>query len=203
MKINIEGQTLTFENKKENISKILTDIENIIDKSEKVFSHMVIDSVKVYSDFREYLESHISEIKKVEIVLQTYKELVNGVLFSAWEYVDKIPAKIDQLAKSFYQNPDNSSWRNLNDLLTGIEWVLNTFTKIDQDIRLREVIPSYEIWNLYAKSIYNLRELLPGIEQALTNKDYILLADTLSYELTPVINDLSDKLSELQTMEVM
>lgn len=201
MKIYIENQTLEYENKKEEVDKILNEIDNIIGQSSKVISYMIIDDLEVYEDYYKYLLNNIRTIKKIEVVSNTYQELVNEILISTWKYIERIPAKIEELANHFYRNPQKQDWTDLNDFLGGISWIMSTFSTIDQDIRLKDIVFSYETWNLYAQEIFTLNEILPDFEEALSSSDYVSIADLLSYEILPTLNTMGESLLGLVNVE--
>lgn len=162
---------------------------------------MIIDGIEVYDNFYEYILDNINVIEKVEVITQTYKELVNSVLVSTINYIERIQSRIEELANSFYKKPSQSSWKDLQDLLDGISWIMNSFAMIDQDNRLRDLVPSYESWNLYAMEVFSLKELLSDFEEALLNKDYVSIADILSYELVSIFKGMNVKLLTLVSRE--
>lgn len=201
MKIYIENKILEYENDKHEIENILNEIDNIISKSSKILSHMVIDDFEVYESYYDYFLDNIKVIGKVEVVSLTYKELITDILISTMDYVRNTPEKIEELANSFYKNSDVDAWNDLNDLLGGISWIMNTFTSIDQDVRLKDVISSYEGWNFYAKEIFSFKEILEDLEGALYSGDNVTIADILSYEILPIFNEMEVKLLELVKVE--
>ena len=201
MIIYVENQIFEYENRKDNVDKIIQKIYNIVSNNSKVFSYMIIDGIEVYDNFYEYILDNINVIEKVEVITQTYKELVNSVLVSTINYIERIQSRIEELANSFYKKPSQSSWKDLQDLLDGITWIMNSFAMIDQDNRLRDLVPSYESWNLYAMEVFSLKELLSDFEEALLNKDYVSIADILSYELVSIFKGMNVKLLTLVSRE--
>lgn len=201
MIIYVENQIFEYENRKDNVDKIIQKIYNIVSNNSKIFSYMIIDGIEVYDNFYEYILDNINVIEKVEVITQTYKELVNSVLVSTVNYIERIQSRIEELANSFYKKPSQSSWKDLQDLLDGITWIMNSFAMIDQDNRLRDLVPSYESWNLYAMEVFSLKELLSDFEEALLNKDYVSIADILSYELVSIFKGMNVKLLTLVSRE--
>lgn len=201
MKVYIENKVQTYDNEKEKIPQIMHDIEKTVSDASKVISHMVIDGREVRNRFDEYLAEHISDIERIEVISKTYKELVYDILLSAKEYAENASGRIEILAGEFYKSPDKSAWGRLGDFLGGIEWLLNTFDAIDNDRDLRDIVPCYEDWNIYAKEIISLKHLLPGMGEALDGNDYVSIADILSYEIVPVFNSIKEKLSVILEQE--
>lgn len=162
---------------------------------------MIIDNFEVYQDFYDYFLENIRVIQEVKVIALTYKELVHDILISAFEYIKRIPEKIEELANKFYKNSERDAWNDLNDLLGGITWIINTFFSIDQDKRLKDVVSNYKSWNLYAKEIFALKEILPDLEIALENNDNVTIADMLLYEILPIFKEIGERLLELVKME--
>lgn len=201
MKIYVENQILEYENKKDEIDNILSEIDKIITKSSKTLSHMTIDDFEVYESYYDYFLDNIRVIEKVEVVSLTYKELVDNILISTMDYIGRISTKVEELANSFYKSPDREVWDSLNDLLGGISWIMNTFISIDQDTRLKDIVSSYENWNIYAKEVFSLKDILEDFEGSLSSGDNVSIADILSYEILPIFNEMKVKILELVKME--
>lgn len=201
MKIYIEDQILEYENSKAEIDKLLNEIDTMVTKSSKTLSHMVIDGYEIYENFYDYFLDNIRVIENVEVVALTFKELVDDILISTLNYLERTPDIIEKLADKFYKTPDIEAWNDLNDLLGGISWIINTSSSIDQDVKLKDIVSSYEDWNLYAKELFSLQEILPDFEGALSSGDNVTIADILSYEITSIFKEMAERLSRLVSME--
>lgn len=201
MKIFIENQILEYDNDKNQIDNILMEIDGITEKSSKTLSHMVIDGNEIVGHYYDYFLNNIKNINKIEVILLTYKELIEDILLSTLNYLEKTPEIIDGLANTFYKNPTKESWEDLNDLFEALSWIMDTFASIDQDHRLKDTILNYENWNLYAKEVLSLKEILANLEEVLANNDYVSIADILSYEIASVFKEMEDKLSSLINRE--
>ncbi|WP_313757471.1 hypothetical protein [Tissierella sp.] len=201
MKIYIEDQILEYENSKDEIDKILNEIDTIIIKSSKTLSYMVIDDYEIYENFYDYFLDNIRVIEKVDVIALTYKELVDDILISTLTYLKRTPDTIEKLADKFYKNPDGDAWSDLNNLLGGISWIINTFSSIEQDGQLKDIVLSYEDWNLYAKELFSLQGILPDLEGALSSGDNVTIADILFYEIISIFKEMAGRLSSLVSME--
>lgn len=201
MKIYIEDEILEFDNDKDEIDNILNVVYEKIEETRKILNFMKIDDVEIYADYSNYFLDNIRNIKKIEVYLNTYKELVADILISTLDYLQKAPSIIESLSDKFYKTPDASAWNDLTDLLGGISFILNTFKNIDGDKRLKDVVANYEEWNLYAKEVYSLKEILTDFEEALSNQDNITIGDILSYEIVPIFNSMKERLLELLNVE--
>lgn len=197
MKIYVENQILEFENDKNEIDSMLSRIEKEVIITSKILNSMVIDDYEIFGDYYDYFFDNISSIEKVEVILLTREELVNDILSSTLDYLNRTPELIESLANNFYKSPEGKSWSDLNDLLEGISWIISTFSSIDKDRSLNDVVADHESWNLYSKEIISLSNIIPNFEDALSNQDSVTIADILSYEIHPKFNTMAEKLSEL------
>lgn len=186
MKIHVENQVLEYENKIENIDVILQEIDRIVSNNSKILIHMVMDGSEVYEDFYDYFLDNIRLIKEVKIISLTYMELVDDIMTSTLNYIESSLHLIEELSKDFYKDPDQDAWNDLNDLLGSLSWIINTFTMIDQDKRLQDIVYDYKDWNLYAKQIFLLKDILIDFKRALENGDNITIADILQYEILSI-----------------
>lgn len=201
MRIYLEDQVLEFNNNVQEIVEMLNEIDTVTNKSSKILSHMLIDGYAVYGDYYNYLLDNIKVVEEVIVKLLTYEELINDILISTLDYINNSIKAIEELSNQFYRNPEIESWNNLNDFLEGISWIFNSFMNIDNNPRLNDLVSSYEGWNLYAKEVFELKEILIDFEEALSNTDNIGVADVIFYEIIPTFNRIEDILSRLVNIE--
>lgn len=144
------------------------------------FSHLLVDGEKISEDPEAFLVKNIADVTSVEIIAIAAAEFTNDLLLSAEEYTGRAVPYIKTLANDFYTNPSTTNWVDLSELFEGIEWLLTMIKTIDQTI-LR---PSN--WNDTQVNATALQKELVHLEEALENKDIILIADMLQYEILPI-----------------
>ena len=194
MILKIENQTFEYDNTMEALVDMLAKIESTIEESSKLLSHMVVDHVEVYEDFYSYFQDNIKGIGGVEVVTLTYKELVDDILSSTVDYLNRVIPLTEELSNKFYRESIGEDWNNLKDLLEGISWLISTFSSIDGDGRLSLVIASYENWNEYSGEVYGLQDTLGDFEEAMSNQDNVAIADLLQYEIHPKFETMRERL---------
>ena len=123
-------------------------------------------------------------------------------MLSTIDYLDRSIPEIEMLSNEFYKTPSKESWQKLMDLIEGIRWIMDTFVSIDSNGELKNIVNSYEEWNLYAKDVYSLQELMMDFEEILRNNDFISTGDILSYEIVPLFKEMKKKLEKLFLEEV-
>ena len=197
--IDIEKE---FSNKESEIPKIFDFINNIINEKNVFLKSMEIDGMEIYDKFYEYFLDEMEYINKVEVKTQTLNQLIDDVVYDSWEYIVKAIPLIERLSASFKKNPTERSWKDLDNLFAGIEWILETYRNIDQYKNLSELVSNYYIWNEYVVELEKLKQSLPDFFEAINNKDTILIGDILQYEINPLFESISEKLNKLAKKDV-
>lgn len=202
MKIHILNEILEYENKNNIIDGMFQKIKDMVNSTGLIFSHLIIDGVEIYGDFYDYFLDNIRNIEKVKVVTKTIKEISQEIIINTIDYLERAIPEIEMLSNEFYKTPSEASWQKLTDLLEGIKWIMDTFVAIDANGELKNIVNSYEGWNMYAKDVYSLQELMPDFEEILKSSDYISTADMLSYEISPLFKNMKEKLKKLVLKEV-
>lgn len=197
MKIYILDKILEYNNEKCSIENMFQEINNILDNTNYLFSHLLVDNLEIYEDYYDYFIDNISNIKEVKVIASTLKELAQNIIISTIDYLNRSIPEIKMLSNEFYKTPSEHSWTKFSDLLEGIAWIMDSFNTIDANIRIKELVSSYEEWNSYAKDIYSLHELLRDLEEVIANQDTVSVADILTYEINPLFIDIKEKLETL------
>ena len=189
MKIYVEDNIIEMKNEVSEIANILNKIEEARDKN-KVLSHIEVDGIEVYEDYYEYLLDNIKVIEEIRVVSISQEKLIEEVLLSTLGYIKGAIPEIEKLSNSFYKTPNSETWENLGNLFEGINWIIETFSSIDEDKNLSEKTPDRQQWNNYAHKIYSLSEVIKDMEEGLVNKDNILVADILAYEIVDAFKNM-------------
>lgn len=202
MKIYLLDEVLEYKNEEEIVNGLFKEIDHKILELGLVFSHLIIDDYEVYNDFYNYFLDNIKNIEEVKVVVKSEKEISQEIILSTLDYLERAIPEIEELSNEFYKSPSENSWVKLMDLIEGIKWIMDTFNILDGNKDLENIVSSYEKWNLYAKDIHELQELLGEFEEILQNQDFVSTADILSYEIVPLFIDMKEKLENLIGEEV-
>lgn len=197
MKIYILDKILEYCNSEDIIDEIFNKIDSIINSTNLVFSHLIIDGIDVYDNYYDYFLDNIKNIEEVRVVTKTIKGISQDIILSTIDYIDRAMPEIEILADEFYKQPLQGSWNKLIQLLEGIKWIIDSFVIIDSNPELKDIVNSYEEWNLYAKDIHELGGLIREFEEILENSDFVSTADILSYEIAPLFKEMKEKLGKL------
>ncbi|MEK4146242.1 hypothetical protein NST02_04020 [Robertmurraya sp. FSL W8-0741] len=179
MKLTILDQIYMFDNETNVTEKIIEKINSIISEKNLFFSHLIIDGQEVYEDHEEYMLAKIEDVKEIEAIVKTVQELIDDVLITLDDYTSRAIPEIKRLVNEFYQIPSENTWLSLTYLLDGIDWLYQSLKKIDQ------IKHSIVNWGKFVKSIAVFEVELPNLMEAIENKDSILIADIIQYEILP------------------
>ncbi|MBC3899069.1 hypothetical protein GH811_05505 [Acetobacterium malicum] len=197
MKIIINNDIVEFENKKENVEKIVESINQRLKENELDLSHLVIDGNYIDEELYQYLTDNILTIQEIVVVVKTPELIVNETLDSAYNYIANAVLLIKPLAEAFYQHPKQDSWKNLANLFEGIQWIMETVNRIDNIENLKNIVINYQIWNEYVQTIKGLSAVIIELEDAMVNQDQVLIGDLLQYEIQAIFETSEEKLQFL------
>ena len=202
MVIKIMDTDKVFENKDSEISKVFDYINSNLENKNVFLKSLEIDGIEIYEDYYEYFIENINFIEEVKVNFQILSELVRDTLHSSYEYIERAVPLIEALSNSFRKGPTEKSWNELENLFSGIEWILESYSNIDRYKNLNELISNYYIWNEYVMEIEKLRLTLPVFFDAVKNQDSVLISDILMYEINPIFQDMNEKLKEMNNKGV-
>ncbi|WP_117168767.1 hypothetical protein [Paraliobacillus sediminis] len=186
MQLLIKGKSVEFKNDFSAIHDILSYIENEVKLSEKNFSHLVINGEEVYEQFEDKLRDNVDDLKKVEVVLLSLKELLNETYLSGETYLTNALPAIKSTIDLFYQGASKEPLSKLQQILDALEWIDQLVNSIDQSKQR----PAN--WEDYLVAITTIRTELASLEDALKSNDPILIADILNYEIFPALEALKN-----------
>lgn len=186
MNIRLLEEDYSFENSKQGLEQLINMINEKLTEKDVFFSHMIIDGEEVYDEPTEYILSNIENIKNIDVKTKTINEFVADLIVSLNDYTGRAIPEIQNLVDQFYQKPSSESWSMLEQLLEGIEWIYQTIKNIDKTSK------SQYRWDEYIKVAATFEAELPNLMDALENKDAVLVADIVQYEILPQFEIIRD-----------
>ncbi len=183
MQLKILDQVFTFKNEPAALDEIFTKINQFLDESGLVLSHLRVDDTEVFADYYDYLKERIDRINLVEVEVRTVAGILRDALLTAEEYLEQALPEIETLAAEFYQGPSGESWDKFQQLLDGVDWLNQLVAVIDQSAT------KPERWQDYLAVAGRLRDELQNLQEALENRDYVVIGDLLNYEIIPCLQE--------------
>lgn len=196
MNLTILDRVLTYKNETGSIDTLMEDLSCFLEEEKWVLSHLEVDGIEVYGDYREYLIGKIHSVGNVTAVLRTKKEWLDEMLLEADQYLKRCIPAVQQLAGEFYQGLSNGVWTKLDQLLEGIQWLTQFLNEMKRNNRL------YESWNTQISLAFDFKVPLDDLYEAIENSDSILMADILVHELVPLLEALWEDIQNTIDSEV-
>lgn len=194
MKLQVLDKSFRFVD--EMPESILVTIEDELECSGRIYSHLIVDGVEVYQELHDYFENDFTrDIEEIVVVAQTTDELFQAVLNSSLEYLERVIPHIEGLSREFYRGGGQASWSKFSELIDGLQWILSSYSVLSSK-RHTSVVLASDIWDSHAKNIRRLQEIIDELLEAIENDDRVLLADLLTYELLPVFTEMVALLGE-------
>ncbi|KUO74768.1 MAG: hypothetical protein APF77_10925 [Clostridia bacterium BRH_c25] len=192
MQVRFLDKTYNYGNDAASVDELFAEINNMLADTEYVLAGMVIDNTEVYESYQEYIIERISNIKAIEVFVDTVENMINNILGSMSEYLDRAIPELEPLTSDFYTGEEeNSSIEKLGQLAEGIHWMLNMISTIDQNKDLHNGLKTNGAWYECVSNAARLNEEFENLKDAIRNTDMILIADIIKYEVSDVFSGIN------------
>lgn len=188
MQLNIINQNFQFHNEEESIESLLDKIKEMLEENNILLTHMVIDGVEVFTDFQDYIFKYLKDINLIEVKTKTIKEILDEMVITANEYLNRAIPDVRVLANEFYQAADDERWNRFLQLIEGVEWLLQFMSQIVDNKFI------YKNWDKYMEIITRLESEMYNLEDAIKLEDSTLIADIVNYEFIPILELLQNEI---------
>ncbi|WP_286946715.1 hypothetical protein [Acetobacterium sp. UBA5834] len=197
MIIKINGQSVTCEN---TIEKVTDSITEVLNRDNAIAIDYIVDGNSVKEDLSKYLSERLAEIQKIEVITQTVKQLIQETINSAYAYLKNAIPQIRSMASEFAMEPDGITWQSLNELLEGLNWLIDSMERMNALKSLELIVTDYQAWNQYAQITYNLIPIIKDLDAALRNKNNRKVGRILEKAVVPAFIMMENKLFGLITI---
>ena len=158
---------------------------------------MWLDGKEFPSDDREALQKNPSDIDSLEVELANLKDLVATNIANALNYLKKLIPGFEQAADLFRTGNEQEANKYYLQILDGIDWFSQVVSVIMQPEDGEAELPDADGESLQVRQ-KKLTDLMSQMLEANQNKDWVLLADILEYEMVPFYKDWENILSKLE-----
>lgn len=196
MIIKINGQSITCENTIEQITDSITEILN---RDNAIAIDYIVDGTSINEELDNYLSECLAITKEIEVITQPVKQLIQETINSAYTYLKNGIPQIRSIASEFEMEPDAITWQSLNELLGGLNWLIDSMERMNALKSLELIVTDYQAWNQYAQITYNLIPIIKELDAALRNKNNRKVGRILSKEIVPAFEVMGNKLYGLMT----
>jgi hypothetical protein len=158
---------------------------------------MWLDGKESPSDDREALQKIPSDIDSLEVELANLKDLVATNIANALDYLKKLIPGFEQAADLFRTGNEQEANKYYLQILDGIDWFSQVVSVIMEPDEGETELPDADGESLQVRQ-KKLTDLMNQMLEANQNKDWVLLADILEYEMVPFYKDWENILSKLE-----
>jgi hypothetical protein len=124
--------------------------------------------------------------QKIEVTTGSHRDIACDSLHEAISYLERIEGVIPSLSASFQAYPGPEAFGNLRDLYTGFYWLNLLLDRLGKNFSaaLTDVsIDGIALAEHHRRFLSVLQQLVDSQE----NRDYVLVADLLEYEILPIV----------------
>lgn len=167
------------------VDKLFQQVVQSLSETGQSISYMEIDGVEVYTDFEKYISDHLNSIEVIKVKLKTEKELLDDMLISVRDYIERAVPEIDKLVDHFYQGVTSETWNTFAQLLDGLQYIMECL----------DVVTLHNEWYLNAEQFAHAKKSLSQkiimLQNAAESQDRVWLSDVLLYEIIPAFKSLT------------
>ncbi|MBW5468704.1 hypothetical protein GPJ61_12645 [Brevibacillus formosus] len=181
MKIVAVGQEFYIDDVTENrVEYIFSIIDQVAKDHSLIFTGLKIDGEEFYEQLPEVINNNLDNIKVIEAILKTEKQLSIDTLYSIHSYVRKSLPVLPTLVDEMYETTVSpGAWEKLVLFIEGLQWIQTTSLYIE----------SYQ-------SMLDFSEELENFNSAVLQKDNTYIGDIIHYEIIPRYQEIKDTLTK-------
>lgn len=166
------------------MEQIFTEIQEYALSQEIYYSHLIVDGAAIFESYQTYISNNADLITDVELIFLTQQQHAEEVLESVSQYVPRALPYMEELATTFYQGGSAAAWSSFNQLLEGIDWIIQSVDALSAQEMFEDISASL------TKLSTDLRGSIIPLSEALQLKDTTMIADIIQYEVKPVFQSL-------------
>ncbi len=182
------------------MGELLAELVEALDGTHKMISEASVDGIPLTEDsLHSVAQREAATAGTIALKTMTYGELAQFGLERAARLVQSVIEEAQQSAQSFRLKPQEEANRTNATCLEDLQLLVDM---VDQMLRLREGVEdggSQSEKDVLGSALHKLAAVTGELLLAHRRDDVIVLADILSYELVPLLQDVRRVLRELLT----
>jgi len=199
MKIFINGCEETSEYSGDNLGNLLDQIQSAKVLPGTYINTLLLNGRPIEPDAEKTRSTPMTEIETLEIEITTILDILNKNITNAEDYLKKLIPGIEKTAELFQMGSDQEASQLFVKIVDGIEWVSQVLNEI-----LKALMADPKALQLNGKTIQErhntLIDLTNQLLEAHKNKDWVLVADLLEYEIAPYYKEWQEIIPQLKKM---
>ena len=199
MKIILNGEDRTSAYQGETLGDIFDQVHKKCEADGEIISHLLIDDKEAALDSMAARKTSTADVKSLEIETATLAEILERNILNAQNYLQKLLPGIEKTAEIFRSGNEQEANQLFLQIIDGMDWFSQVMEIV---IQVKQFEPDRPIYN--GKSLKDQKnqfaDLTRQMLEANKNKDWVLLADLLEYELLPYYQEWNDFLPKIRSL---
>lgn len=199
MKIIINGREESIDFEGNTLGHAFAEIKKQQSSTEKIISQLRLNDQEISWDAKENLETPLSDTDTIEVEFSTLREIILKNLANAENYLQRLIPGIEKAAELFQTENEQDANKYFLIIIDGIDW----FSQVLDGVMKASGLDPDAI-ELKGESLQKrksrLIELMGQMLDANQNKDWVLMADLLEYEIAPYYKEWVDLIKELKDL---
>lgn len=180
------------------LSRVFNDIENDLKASNQVVCRYIINGLEIKeADEGRFSTISLAEIETLEYMTENSNDLVIDVLRAWIEALPELMEKTESLSKRMRAQGFSGLLKSIHELVQNCEYLIDSVVSLKELFGDRYLVSSPVDWS---KAEEQSKKTVLEALRALENKDFVLLADVLEYDLNNVLQMWSEHLQVLEKM---
>ncbi|MDA8233887.1 MAG: hypothetical protein M0Z31_03590 [Clostridia bacterium] len=194
MKIFVNNEEVIFDGDGTSGEKISELMKTIRGKN-LIILETKIDGVVTREDILELLK--INQIGQVEVTVTNQHNLIIEGLDTALDYLPVLQKGLEEIAGLFQEGREGEGIALFLEAHTGLDWLEH----ILRGSRIYFQSSNRDLGVQFAEVAEGYNEKLTELTKAWENRDYVLIADLLEYELAPFIEEIMPLINKVMEAE--
>ena len=189
MNVYIDNQKIDVQiEAQDSLDTVIKTVENFLKNSGRVMFEIKVDG----QDIGEIEAKDISSIEEVEFFTKSAGIIALESLQEMNDYIERLNAGVKLLVEELNNGDDKQKVSKMTlDAINGLEWVYNILCSIEN-------ISSINYGDIgFQKPFDRFQDILKDILESLEDKDDMLLADLMEYEIPDSIEEIKEYLPKI------
>lgn len=188
MNLVVKDKCVVLEKGEISFENILLRISEIIDPENEIISHYNIDGNTYYGTFEDISKLDLLKIDEIVLSVKSKEEFILELTRSIVEYLERAELEIPKVVEDLYAKTSSETWNKMVDLFESLQWLFRAEEVINQT-----KVKLYQTEKLQ-KFSQNIKNSLTEIEASIINKDELMIADLINYEILPNVTKIKEHL---------
>ncbi|WP_411953899.1 hypothetical protein ACKXGF_11725 [Alkalibacillus sp. S2W] len=191
MKLIVNDQIFKLNNDSSALAEMESKIDSYIQDQHLYFSHFIVDGIEVFENHAKFFNENMDRIETVEAVVLTMEQFIHNTIDTIQEYLKQALPAIEEFTEQLYDGSEDIGSNKTVQFIEAMDWIVQSVITIDS-------IPQKPTeWDAIVQYALQLKPFLQEIVESFEQKDPVLFADLLQYEVMPILEGIEDYLKAM------